>query len=50
MEKSVEDQIAEFLKYCEENNIELSEHYPLQIAHQIKLWKYYHNNAGLAQG
>lgn len=45
MDKSVEQQIAEFLKYCSDHGIELPApaHYPIQVAHQIKLWRYYTN-------
>ena len=43
MDDSVEQQIAEFLKYCSDRGIELPdpEHYPIQFAYHVKLWKYY---------
>lgn len=43
MDLTIEQQIEEFLKYCSDRGIDLPdpEHQPIQVAHQIKLWKYY---------
>ena len=43
MDDSVEQQIEAFFKYCSDRGIELPdpEHYPIQFAYHVKLWKYY---------